>query len=103
MKTSFFMEKNNSTGSIFADSAFFSRDCVLMVSGIYEKEYYISIDLIESNVKITISRKDNAILDEVVLKEFINKLIDYQICLDLQKEFGEIRKKIVDYAFYPVE
>lgn len=102
MKTSFFMEKNNSTGSILA-SAFFSRECVLMVSGIYEKEYYISIDLIESDVKITISRKDNAILDEVVLKEFINKLIDYQIRLDLQKEFGEIRKKIVDYAFYPVE
>lgn len=60
MKTSFFMEKNNGAGSILADTALFSRECVLAVSGIYEKEYYISIDIIESHVKITMSGKDEA-------------------------------------------
>ena len=103
MGTSFFMEKSNRTGSILASTAFFSRECMLMVSGIHEKEYYISMAPAGSDVRITMSRKDETPFSEVVLKEFINKLIDYQIRLDLQKEFAEIRKKIVDYAFSPVE
>ena len=37
------------------------------------------------------------------LKEIMNGLIDHQVRLDLVKEFGGIRKTIVDYAFSSLE
>ncbi len=104
MATLFSMNKDGLTGSLVASTAFFSRDCLLMVSDNYSKEYYISIDAHEEEqVRVTLMKKDGEKFDERVLREFINELIDFQTRLMLQKEFGEIRKKIVEYAFSPVE
>lgn len=40
---------------------------------------------------------------EADLRDFMNKLIDHQTWLDLNKEFGEIRQTIVAEAFSPLK
>lgn len=50
-----------------------------------------------------VAAKDEVIIDEKMLKNMMNDLIDFQIRLDLLKEFGDLRKTIVNYAFSPVE
>lgn len=104
METLFSMDKDCRTGGLVVCTAFFSRDCVVMVSDKYSKEYYISIvPHEEEQIEIRLARKDGERFDERILREFMNDLLDYRTRLILHKEFGEIRKKIVEYAFSPVE
>ena len=104
METLFSMGKDCRTGRLRVSTALFSRDCALMASAKHSKEYHVSIvPHAEDQVEITLARKDGEKFDEMLLRELMNELIDCQIRLNLQKEFGEIRKKIVEYAFSPVE
>jgi len=91
-------------GVIIASKDFFERDCVLTVANSYTGNYWVSVQPIaERNVEITVSAKNGRLIDDVFLKGMMNDLIDHQIRLDLVKEFGEIRKTIVDYAFSSLE
>ena len=91
-------------GIITAEKEFFERDCILRVVSEYTHKYFISFyPDSEYSIKIDIAAKDNSDIDEILLKEFFNKCIDTQIKIDLQKEFGDLRQRIVDYAFLAVE
>lgn len=82
---------------------FFERDSVLTVSGKYSEQYFVSVQPVgEFDVEITISAKAHSSLSEDLLKQFMNDLIDQQIRIDLQKEFGQLRNIIIEYAFSPV-
>ena len=91
-------------GVIIASKDFFERDCVLTVANSYTGNYWVSVQPIaERNVEITVSAKNGSLIDNECLKEIMNGLIDHQVRLDLVKEFGGIRKTIVDYAFSSLE
>ena len=90
-------------GTILASKKFFERDSVLTVSGKYSEQYFVSVQPVgEFDVEITISAKAHSSLSEDLLKQFMNDLIDQQIRIDLQKEFGQLRNIIIEYAFSPV-
>ena len=104
METPFAVSEDGRTGVVYADKLFFSRECVLMVSSIYSEKYYISIAPHEGDrVRITLCEKQGTPVRESLLRSFMNAFMDYQVRLDLQKEFGEMRRKIVEYAFSPVK
>jgi len=87
-----------------ASKTFFTREAVLLVADDYAQKYFVSVFPSDENtVQITLRPKDALSLSEEVLREVMNHLIDCQVKIDLQKEFGDIRKKIVEYAFAPVE
>ena len=76
-------------GIIIAEKEYFERDCILRVVSEYTHEYFISFyPNSEYLIEISITAKDNG---------------DMQIRIDLEKEFGQLRQRIVDYAFLSVE
>ncbi|WP_297215405.1 hypothetical protein [uncultured Desulfovibrio sp.] len=91
-------------GIITAEKEYFERECILRVVSEYTHSYFVSFyPISEYSIEINITAKDNSNIEERLLKEFFNKCIDTQIRIDLQKEFGDLRKRIVDYAFLAVE
>ena len=100
----FIITDDGKRGTITAEKEYFERDCILRVVSEYTHEYFISFyPNSEYSIEINITAKDNSDIDEILLKEFFNNCIDMQIRIDLQKEFGELRQRIVDYAFLSVE
>lgn len=98
------LEEDGRRGVIHAEKFYFERDCVLYVAGRYTSAYFVAISPLSDNaVEIVITAKDKCSIPEDLPRRFLNDCIDQQIRLDLQKEFGELRQRIVDYAFSPVE
>ncbi len=82
----------------------FDRDCILYVADTYIHSYFIHISPSpENGAEITLIARDHGSIPEDLPLQFFNDCIDQQIRLMLQKEFGELRQTIVDYAFRPVE
>lgn len=105
MFTPFNIEDDGDFGVITAEKQFFTGKCILDVSAEVSCLYHVSYDA-KSNpeaIIIKISPKDeNRRLTEADLGDFMNRLIDHQTWLDLNKEFGEIRQTIVSEAFSPL-
>lgn len=100
----FAVSEDGRQGFVYADKLFFNRECVLTVSDIYSEKYYISVvPYQDDNVLVTLCGKREEPMQENILRSFMNDLIDYQVRLDLQKEFGDLRKRIIEYAFSPVK
>lgn len=106
MAVPFRLEDDGKLGVITAEKQFFTGKCILDVSAEVSCLYHVSYDA-RSNpeaIVISISLKDQGgRLSEADLRDFMNKLIDHQSWLDLNKEFGEIREKIVAEAFSPLK
>lgn len=95
---------NGNIGIIRAEKEYFERECILRVASQYTQGYTIAFyPAGESAVEVRITAKNTLKIDEDVLKEFLNECIDTQVRIDLQKEFGSLRQRIVDYAFAAVE
>lgn len=91
-------------GEIVVEKEYFERDCILNVVSKYVKKYNISFFPIdEKKVNIVVKSKNGSNVDELALQNFFNDCIDEQVRLDLQKEFGALRDKIVEYAFSSAE
>ena len=100
----FAIKDEGKRGIIHADKNFFERDCVLTVAAQYTDKYFVSIQPIgDRTVELAVSAKEDVKITENFLKEIMNALIDQQIRLDLIKEFGAVRKTIVNYAFSSME
>lgn len=96
----FSLSNDAKKGEIIASKVYFERDCVLNVAEKYTDKFYVSIfPCDESNVKISFRAKDDTELNEKFLRQVMNELIDQQVKIDLQKEFGPIKEKIVSYVF----
>lgn len=91
-------------GIIRAEKEFFERDCILRVVSEYAPAYFISFyPDSETSIEISIRAKDGGVIDEALLRRFFNDCIDAQIRIDLEKEFGPMRRAIVGYAFASAE
>ena len=100
----FKITNNGESGIIHAKKEYFERDCILRVVSEYSSIYDISFYPIYNDiVEIIIKSKNKSNIDESILQKFFNDCIDEQIRIDLQKEFGNLRQRIVDYAFSSAE
>ena len=91
-------------GIIRAEKEFFERDCILRVVSEYAPACFISFyPDSETSIEICIRTKDGSVITEALLRQFFNDCIDAQIRIDLEKEFGPMRRAIVEYAFRSAE
>lgn len=91
-------------GIIRAEKEYFERDCILRVVSEYTPSCFISFHPdSETSIEISIRAKDGGVIDEGMLRQFFNDCIDEQIRIDLEKEFGSMRRVIVEYAFAGAE
>lgn len=99
----FFLNDNSTQGTIIASKKFFEREAVFSTLNLYTPHYYITvIPINESDIQISIQNKSSEPLVIDTLKKIFNDLIDQQIRVDLQKEFGQMRNRIVEHAFFAV-
>lgn len=103
METPFAVSEDGLCGHVYAGKVFFSRECVLAVSNLHAGKYDVSVEPYGAeHVEITIYSRDGSPVREEMLRRVMNDLVDCQVKMDLQKEFGALRDRIVEYAFAPV-
>ncbi|MDR1313048.1 MAG: hypothetical protein LBQ12_04975 [Deltaproteobacteria bacterium] len=101
--TQFEISEDGKFGTVRAFKLFFERDCVLTVAGRRSSRYWVSARPSgEKQIELSFSAKDGTTVNETFLMDVLNDLVDTQIRLDLEKEFGGLRQTIVDYAFLQV-
>jgi His-Xaa-Ser system protein HxsD len=89
---------------IILSSDFFERTSILSTAAKFTYKYFIEIKEIEINkFEVIIQEKQKQIVDENISKEFYNELINEQVRIDMQKQFGKLREMIIEQAFYPLE
>lgn len=89
-------------GCLSFPKSFFDSECLLRF--LSEKKHLFNIDLdydAGDFLQIRVKKKDGSLLNENDLREMISDLIDHKLRLNLEHEFGEIRNKIVEQAFFP--
>jgi len=82
----------------------YCRQAITATSYKFTDKCNIFIDEIDENIYgVYFKNKSNkeASLEEIA-NEFCNELIDQQTRIDIEKEFGNIRDKIVEAAFSPI-
>lgn len=84
----FEINEQENIGFIKVSNAFFERDCVLTVIGKYTDEYWATIHPVNpQEIEISLSLKDGSQIEEDTLKTVLNDFIEYQLKLDMVKEF----------------
>lgn len=103
MEVPFAADKDERGACVQASRMFFSRECVLAVANLYAGTYDVSVEPSGADhVAITLYSRDGTPVEGSVLRGLMNELVDWQVKMDLQKEFGGLRNRIVEYAFSPV-
>lgn len=93
---------NGKSGTIVVQKELFEKDCLLRVASEYSHEMYIDFEPEgDAAIKVNFKAKDGFCVTEDVLRDFANELIDQQVRLGLEKQFGTIRNMIVEQAFSP--
>lgn len=91
------------TSQIIFSSKIISLQAVTQVVSMYQHLYKFTIAEGEPNFSVQIENIGLANLDGAFCEKFKNDVLDQQIRIDLQKEFGSLRDTIVKYAFFPAE
>lgn len=85
---------------------FYQKEAIFSAANIFADKFYIKIDSLDLYVGVWFLKKQTAQTEEdikLALLEFCNEVIDQQIKLDLQKQYGDLRSAIYRYAFEPIE
>lgn len=56
----------------------------------------------DNMILVSLESKDNNVIRDTVVKEFFDDLVDQQLRVDIEKQFGHIRNLIVEEAFKPL-
>jgi His-Xaa-Ser system protein HxsD len=104
MKATF---KNTDENDIFfdVDSSIYSINAILNAMHKFTDKYYIRSDAIGANcIRVFFKTKTgNNLFSEQITNEFYNELLEQQIRINVNEEYGEIRNEIVRKAFSPIE
>lgn len=79
-----------------------SIKAIQQVMSQYQEEFAFNVSEIENKYVLELIPKSEMIVEKVV-ENMSSQIIDQQIRLDLQQEFGQLRDIIVRYAFFPAE
>lgn len=105
------MDSNNieymNDGSIHLklDVKLYSRDAILHTTYCFTHKSYINLQKYEEKTALIVfsQKNDNNCDLKLLVKEFLNELIDQQIRVDINNETKDIRKMIISEAFAPLE
>lgn len=104
MKGVFYQIEN---GKIFLtlSKQFFERSAIYAASYEMTDKYSIMIKpASEREISIILEpKKDQSVHEmETAIFDFYDKVLDHQIRLDLEKQYGKLRELIVEHAFSPL-
>ena len=98
--------KNIESGAVLIE---LSKECyeyeaILRTTYKFTDRCYLSIDPISENVTgVFLRPKDEGDVNlEKVARDFCNELIDQQLRIIVERNYGDIRKEIVKKAFSPI-
>ena len=98
----FLVMDGGKSGTMIVQKELFERDCLLRVASEYSHEMYIDFEPEgDAAIKVHFRAKDGFCVTDDVLRDFANELVDQQVRLGLEKQFGAIRNMIVEQAFSP--
>jgi len=82
---------------------YFEKEAIMHAIHEYSHIYDTSmLPIGEKFVGVWFKPKDSSNTDEKMVHNFSNRVVDYQIRRDLDRESGHIRDRIVEYAYGPV-
>jgi His-Xaa-Ser system protein HxsD len=91
---------------IYLSKLYYQKEAVFAAAHSVTDNYRVKIEPTENrNVKITLIplREESKANEEKVINDLMNRLIDEQVRLDLEKQYGKIRELIIEHAFSPLE
>ena len=85
--------------------AFYEQEAVMQASYKFTNACFIKIDAVEEGyVGIWFKAKPQVNIDpELLLCEYCNEVLDQQVRLDLEKQYGKLRDTIYQFAFAPIK
>ena len=96
----------NGTIEVYLSKRFFEKEAVFAAAFSITNKYRVKIEpAAENNVKIIIFpiKEGQTTNKAEIVNSLLNKLIDEQLRLDLEKRYGRIRELIIEHAFSPLE
>lgn len=98
------VELGNKGIQVFVDLNIYSTDAVTTTSYKYTDKFYVHQQTTnEKTLNVILEAKDsNAPVSPEIAKQFCNDLIDQQVRVLVNRNFGHIRDLIVEEAFKPV-
>ena len=97
-------DDSDSTLIVKLSKEFFEKEPIMEAIHEYSKDFTVTMEpTAEGYVAVSFTKKDNSSVNEEMIYNFSNRVIDYQIRKDLEKESGKIRDIIVEYAYSPVK
>lgn len=77
-----------------------SLEAIKQIISIYHDKYQFVYDDVDNDYEIIISGNEQV---KEFAEEFKREVLDQEIRISLQKDFGELRNLIVRFAFFPDE
>jgi len=89
---------------VILSKKFFERESIQNALYEYMNLYFVNMQPAEEGfVRITFTPKKDGFVNESLIRNFSNRVIDYQIRRDLDKETWRIREIITEYAYSTVK
>lgn len=97
-------EVGNGGFQVSVDLNVYSVDAVTATSYKYTDKFYVHQQTTDENTMNVIfeSKDNNTLVSSETVKQFCNDLIDQQVRVLVNRDFGHIRDLIVEEAFKPV-
>lgn len=93
---------DNDKFQVVVDMALYAKEALVAACYKFTDRYYVHQQTSGNNVIVVFETKNGNAISEVVVKQFCNELIDQQVRLNTNQQFGHIRDLIVEEAFKPV-
>lgn len=84
------------------EKVFFEKESIMSAIYDYSSSFFTSMNSFDDKVSVFFTPK-NEIYDLDLIENFSNKVVEYQIKRDLEKEYSHIRDTIVEYAYSPLK
>ncbi len=84
------------------DISIYTQEALTATLYKYTDRYYIHQQTESNVVSVIFESKEGSAINETGIKQFCNDLIDQQVRVDVNSQFGKIRDMIVEEAFKPV-
>ena len=89
---------------VAVNATIYAKEAIAAACYKFTGNYYVFEQQSAENnyIDVVFESKDDTLVTEVIVKEFCNELIDQQVRINTNQQFGRIRDLIVEEAFKPV-